>query len=171
MNKFVILSLAIFGMVFFANIEDAKAQQFVSKTGAWNVYTYKESGGKVCYMTANPSKKTGNYSRRGDPYMIVSFRGGTPEVSYDSGFPYRNNSEVDLVIDGKKRYKFFTSSETPQMAWAKNAGVDSTIITAMKKGGKITAKGTSRKGTYAQDTFSLKGFTASYNKMIASCKK
>ena len=138
----------------------------------WAFFTSKEDGNKVCYITSNPTRKTGTYKIRGDVYMIVTYRGSgsIPEVSIDTGFPYKNGSNVDFVIDGKKQFTFFTSGQTPQMAWAKDSQADRTVIDAMKRGSRVNTKGTSARGTVAQDTYSLKGFSAAYDKMIAACQ-
>ncbi len=149
----------------------ANAQEIKGEFKDWAVFTATESGNRVCYITSNPTKKTGNYRIRGDVYMLVTYRQlGTPEVSIDTGFPYKRSSEVAFVIDGIKTFKFFTSAQTPQMAWAKDEQMDRTVIEAMKRGGRVSTKGTSERGTYAQDTYSLKGFTAAYNKMVALCQ-
>lgn len=138
----------------------------------WVLFTSREEGKKVCYITSNPTRKTGTYKIRGDVYMIVTYRGtgSIPEVSIDTGFPYKSGSEVAFIIDGRKQFTFFTSAQTPQMSWAKDAQADRTVIEAMKRGGRVTTKGTSTRGTTAQDTYSLKGFSAAYSKMLASCQ-
>ncbi len=138
----------------------------------WAFFTSTEDGRKVCYITSNPIRKTGTYRIRGDVYMIITYRGAgsTPEVSIDTGFPYKSGSEVDFVIDGRKSFKFFTSAQTPQMAWAKDEQADRTIIEAMKRGGRVNTKGTSTRGTVAQDTYSLSGISAAYSKMVAACQ-
>ncbi len=161
------LVLVLLAMPFGAN-----AQTLVGEFNDWALFTSSEGGNKVCYITSNATKKTGNYKRRGDVYMIVTARSGSsaPEVSVDIGFPYRTGSELSFIVDGSKKFSLFTSAQTPQMAWAKDQQSDRTIIDALRRGGRVVTKGTSQRGTYAQDTFSLKGFTAAYNKMVASCK-
>ncbi len=167
MLKYVVVIIS----VLIASISSANAQSLQGEFKDWAVFTATEAGNKVCYITSNPTKKTGNYRVRGDVYMLVTYRQlGTPEVSIDTGFPYKKGSEVSFVIDGAKTFKFFTSPQTPQMAWAKDEQMDRTVIESMKRGGRVTTKGTSARGTYAQDTYSLKGFTAAYNKMVALCK-
>jgi invasion protein IalB len=167
MYKYIILSVVLLGISFSAN-----AQQFISEHGNWAVFTSAEAGSKVCYITANPTRKTGNYRVRGDVYMIVTYRGGNsvPEVAIDTGYEYKRNSEVGFSVDGRRNFKLFTSAQTPQMAWAKDAQTDRTIIDALKRGGNLSVRGTSIRGTTSQDTYSLRGFTAAYNKMMSSCR-
>lgn len=168
MIRVLVLSLAIILMA-----TPSFAQTFKGEFNDWALFTTTEGDTKVCYITSNPTRKTGNYRVRGDVYMLVTYRGplSKPEVSIDTGFPYRKGSEVDFSIDGRKNFKFFTSAQTPQMAWAKDEQMDRTVIDAMKRGGRVTTKGTSQRGTYAQDTYSLKGFTAAYDKMVATCRQ
>ncbi len=149
----------------------AFAQTLKGEYNDWAFFQTKDKDSKVCYITANPSKKTGNYKKRGDVYMLVSYRGklSKPEVSLDSGFPYKKDSDVDFNIDGKKSFKFFTSDKTPKMAWGKDEEMDRSAIEAMKKGNKVTVKSISSAGTKATDTYSLKGFNAAYSKMLSSC--
>lgn len=136
----------------------------------WGVFTINQGGGKVCYITSTPIEKKGNYRSRGEPYMLVTFRNNRSEVSINSGFPFKGGSEVAVSVNGRSNYTFFTSSDTPEMAWAKSAAADADIISKMKNGARLTTKGFSKLGTYAQDTYSLSGFTGAYNKMTALCK-
>lgn len=147
------------------------AQNFVGEFKNWGVFTTTQEGKKVCYMTSIPTSKTGNFRKRGEPYVLVTLRtGGSSEVSVNSGFPYKENTDVDVKVGNKGSFKFFTSAQTPQMAWAKDAATDIAAIEAMKKGANVTVRGTSKIGTYAQDTYRLAGFTAAFNKMKETCK-
>lgn len=148
------------------------AQSMKGQYKQWALFTTMEGKNKVCYITSSPTKKSGTYKKRGDVYILVTYRGkeSNPEVSVDGGFSYKDGSEVDFVIDNKKSYKFFTSNETPEMAWAQDEQVDKDVIEAMKNGKKIVAKATSTKNTNSEDTYSLSGFTAAYKKMMENCK-
>lgn len=138
---------------------------------AWSVFSTTENSKKVCYITSTPEKEEGTFSRRGEPYALVTLRPGNPvEASFSSGFPYKDNSEVEVTVPKHAALKFFTSAETPKVAWAKSEEEDKKLINAMKNGDKITVKGTSPKKTHAIDTYSLSGFSAAYNRMIALCK-
>ncbi len=145
----------------------ANAQEFVSSHGKWSVFTIHKNGQKLCYSVSAPIKKSGNYTRRDDPYAMITRRDKTiDEVSVSSGYGYKPGSDVTLTID-KKAYLFFTKDE---LAWVKNVAEDKTIVAAMKKGSKMRVKGTSKKGTYSNDTYSLKGATAAYKKMVSLCR-
>lgn len=164
---FFALSLA----TFMATSVNAQAEQsFYAEYKAWGVFTTDQDNQKVCYITSRPTKKSGNYRKRSEPYMLVTYRrGGNPEVSVNSGYPYKIGADVSLRVD-KQNYDFFTSSETPEMAWAKDSTSDIKVITAMKQGSGLVTKSYSKLGTYSQDTYSLAGFTKAYDKMKELCK-
>lgn len=143
------------------------AQEFVSSHGNWHVFTVQKGGEKVCYIASEPTKSTGNFSNRGTPYLLITSRNATTdEVSSSSGYPYKVDSKVKIEVDNKK-FDLFTKDD---VSWAYDSAQDAQIVTAMKKGSRITVRGTSPKETFSLDTYSLNGVTAAYNKMKASCK-
>jgi len=168
MRKFLIITSLFFAIT---TSNNASAQNFIEEFKAWGVFSIIQEGEKVCYMTSTPSNKRGNYSKRGEPYMLVTYRqSGVSEVSLNSGYPFKSGSDVAVRIDNRHNYSFFTSKETPEMAWAKDSKTDKQVVKRLKAGNNLTAKGYSRKGTYSLDTYSLSGFTAAYKKMVNSCK-
>ena len=54
----------------------------------------------------------------------------------------------------------------PDAAWTDD---DDKVIFAMKKGLELTITGESSRGTITNDKYTLKGFTASFNKLIEDC--
>ena len=165
MKKLLLISLTI---ITFAT--SSNAQEFHGEYKNWGVFTIKQSDSKVCYVTSTPISKKGNYRNRSEPYMLVTFRGKKPEVSVNSGFPFKKGSDVDVKINNRYKYKFFTSDETLEMAWAKDEKTDRDLIQKMKSGSRLVSKGYSRLGTHAEDTYSLNGFTKAYESMEKLCK-
>ena len=145
----------------------ASAQEFKRAYNDWSVYTAFQNGQKLCYIVSFPTNKTGNYSRRGDPYvMVTSVSGSRDEFSITGGYPYKNNTEPRAIIDNNEYKLSMTEGE---FAWFKTEKYDKIAIEKMKKGLKMKIKGTSTKGTYSVDTYSLSGFTAAYDKMRSLC--
>ncbi len=148
---------------------DAEAQKALSKSGAWSAFTYKESGNLTCYMYSQPTKKEGNYKKRGDPHAMVTRRRGSgvvEEVSITSGYPYKDKTPIKVKIDGRG-FKFGIVQE--EHAWADDASEDKKVVKAMIKGDKLTVRGTSRKGTYSLDSYSLKGFNKTHKAIKKAC--
>ncbi len=136
----------------------------------WNLFTYKDKSGRICYIASEPQKMQGDYSKRGPAAVLVAkfpIKPPNVQVSVQAGYPYKKNSTVTMKID-KKSYSLFTDGEN---AFARTAQEDKRIIEAMKKGRRMTVRGTSRKGTYSLDTYSLLGFTRAYRAMLDACKR
>lgn len=162
-----IFSFSAVMAVILSTFSTAHAQLLDSVQGDWNVFSMTQQGKKVCYIASAPKQKTGNYKHRSDPYVLVThINTNVDEASTTSGYPYKQGSEVALTVEGKN-YKLFTKGE---LAWAYDTSQDHQIVADMKAGSSLKVKGNSTKGTYSTDTYSLKGFTAAYNRMKALCK-
>ncbi len=143
---------------------------FVANYRDWALFTYRDGNGLVCYIASEPVKKDGNYTRRGPAAVLVArFPMDPPnvQVSVQSGYPYREKSEVEVKI-GNDTYTLFTSGEN---AFARNPAEDERLVAAMKRGTQMTVRGTSQKGTWSLDTYSLLGFAAAYQAMLDACKQ
>jgi Invasion associated locus B (IalB) protein len=147
----------------------AQTPEFLGSHRDWNVYAFTENGNKICYMASEPKKQDGDYTRRGDPALLVTRRPGSPavdEVSVQPGYSYLEGSEVEVNV-GRRKFMLFTHGEH---AWTTSEQADRELINAMKAGSDMTVRGTSAKRTYSLDTYSLLGFTAAYNAMVDACK-
>jgi hypothetical protein len=166
-NLSVIITTIIV-LAFYGNLQQANGQKMLSKNGSWASYTYEKGGTLTCYMYTKPVKKTGNYKKRDEPNLMVTRRSpnAIEEVSITSGYPYKKGVPVKINIDGKKINFRLIENEH---AWADSPEQDKAMIKAMIKGNKLVVRGTSRKGTYSQDSYTLKGFTASYKAIVKAC--
>ena len=146
----------------------AQTPQFLGTYRDWNVYAFTENDQKICYMASEPKKEEGNFTRRDNPAVLVTRRPGpkvVDEVSVQPGYSYLDDSEVEVAVASNK-FMLFTRGEH---AWTKSEDADKALITAMKRGSDMTVRGTSVKNTFSLDTYSLLGFTAAYEAMIAAC--
>jgi invasion protein IalB len=145
----------------------AAAQQLQQTSGDWRVFTAGEGTARQCYIASVPVKKTGNYSARSEPFVMVTARAlAGDEVSVSSGYPYKDGGQVSLTIDAR-RYDLFTQGDR---GWAYDAEQDKNLVAAMMKGSQMEVKGTSQKGTFSADSYSLSGFTSAMQKMKALCR-
>ena len=136
----------------------------------WEAYTFPERGKLACAIWAPASKSTGKYKRRGDVMLFVTHRPGVKrfnEISFETGYTYKQDSEVTVTIDKKKIFKLFTEAET---AWSYAAKDDAALAKAMRIGQIMTIRGESKRGTKTLDTFKLAGFTAAHNAINKACK-
>lgn len=146
----------------------AAAPEQIGVFKAWSAHRLVEGGQRTCYMYAEPTSSSGDYSRRGPTYMQVAHRtsdGARDEVSLTAGYTYKDGSEVTLDIDGRT-FKLFTSGDG---AWTRNAKQDAVLVAAMKAGLEMVVRGTSSRGTLTTDTYSLSGFTAAHDAIGKAC--
>ena len=104
---------------------------------------------------------------RGEFYILVYKNIGSTEtvVQIEAGYNYKIGPDIIVKID-KGEYIFYTTQELPSVSWTDE---DSKVIFAMKKGLELKVTGESSRGTITNDIYTLKGFTASYNKLIEDC--
>ncbi len=144
----------------------AAAQEFLGSFGDWNLIGYAENDERYCYIHSVPVNQSGNYTKRGEPYLLIIRQpDGAENVSVTSGYPYQDDSEVEVSI-GASTFMLFIDGEK---AWTKSTDDDEDLIKAMVAGSTLSVRGTSRKGTYSLDTYSLSGVTAALNEIRSSC--
>ena len=142
------------------------AQVKIATFKDWTVYSTPIEGVKTCYIASFPVDKTGNYTKRDEPYILVTrVCQDTYEVSTSSGYKYKKNSDVKANIDGK----VFTLLTEGELAWLETSQQDKSMISSMKAGSTLKIRGTSIKGTYSIDTYSLSGVTAAHKHMQKNC--
>lgn len=158
----------------------AMAQQATNQVAVmtdWSVFTEPKEGKlKECWGVSAPKSseafkggKPASGVSRSDILLWITYRaggGGKGEVSFTGGYPFKEGSDVSVVIDGSTTISMFTQGET---AWTDNADKDAELIAALKKGTTAVFTGVSGRGTETRDTFSLRGFTAAMNDAAKRC--
>ena len=150
-----------FFLLFYATLS---SEAFSLERGQWSFvktdqYCYV---GSIAIESDLPPEK-----KRGDFYILVYKNIGSPEtiVQIEAGYDYKIGSDINVSID-KGAYIFYTTKDLPSAAWTEE---DSKVIFAMKKGLEMIVNGESSRGTITNDVYTLKGFTASYNKLLEDC--
>jgi invasion protein IalB len=135
----------------------------------WEAYTDAGKGAKICYLIGKPAKSEPAGAKRSAIFASVTHRPGetrTNEVSFTSGYLFKEGSDADLAIDSKT-FSLFTNKEG---AWTRDAATDKAVVDALAKGKQAVIKGTSARGTEITDTYSLSGFSKAYQAIGAACK-
>ncbi len=148
-----------FSFLFFLSFEVKSLEK-----GKWNFVKTDEYCyiGSLATMTDLSPEKN-----RGEFYVLVYKNIGSPEtiIQIEAGYDYKIEQDIIVKID-KGNYVFYTTKDLPDAAWTDE---DSKVIFAMKKGLELTVTGESSRGTITNDTYTLKGFTAAYNKLVEDC--
>jgi len=165
----IIVSLTVlFGAAALQPPAQAQGIETIGTFGDWSAYQFSEDGNPACYMSSEPTKAHGDYTKRGDIFAIVTHRPAEKrigEVSIIAGYSYKKDSAVEIAI-GKQAFELFTQDDG---AWALDTASDKKLIQAMKRGNRMVVKGTSSRGTDTTDTYSLIGFTKSYRAIGKAC--
>ncbi|TVR99032.1 MAG: hypothetical protein EA406_04820 [Rhodospirillales bacterium] len=155
---------------------EIRAEQRVIGTFTdWTAFVDQENGNRLCYIGSAPQKEEGDYTRRGNAYMLVTIRPQAHShgvVTVEAGYPYRPGSTVSVAIDGNT-FELYTRNRDGDGlgdAWAFGDDGDKALVQAMRAGRTMVVKGTSSRGTLTTDTYSLLGFTAAYNAMEQACR-
>ena len=143
--------------------------ELLVESGDWLAFKEKDSGASVCFISSQPTKDEGNYKKRGDIFVIVTFRpqeNTVNEVSIQMGYALLSGEDVIATIDGKHTFKMFTQDES---AWTYDKKSDEAMVGAMRNGTTLVIKGTSSRGTKTTDTYSLKGFSKAVATAAKAC--
>ncbi len=135
----------------------------------WSAHLLTENKTRVCFVHSEPTKKLGQYAKRGEVFVQITHRpraNVTNEVGFTAGYAYKTDSDAVVEVDGKK----FTLFTHKNGAWAADAKTDKALVRAMMKGRQMIIRGTSARGTKTVDTYSLIGFTRAYKAIGAACK-
>ncbi|PTM96360.1 invasion associated locus B family protein [Mycoplana dimorpha] len=151
-----------------ASVASAQSPTRIQQFNAWGAYSYQATGGKVCYVLSIPKEKAPSSVDHGDIFFLVSQRPGQ-NISYEPqammGYPLKENSKVNVVVDGRT-FVMFTKGNS---AWVENAAEEPALVAAMKSGKDMSVQATSRRGTGTTYSYSLSGISAAL-KQIEGCK-
>ena len=156
MKKFLIL--------FYISVLLFSKAAFSLEKGKW-IFVKED---EYCYIGSIPIESDlPKDKKRGDTYILVYKMLGNSDsiIQIEAGYNYKLSQDIMITIDSAN-YKFYTTEDIPDSAWTDN---DNDVIYAMKKGLQLLVTGESNRGTITNDTYSLKGFTAAYNKLKKDC--
>ncbi|CAN0405108.1 unnamed protein product [Discosporangium mesarthrocarpum] len=145
----------------------AQDQKLLGRFGDWEAFTQGAGASKVCYMVAKPQEASLR-SRRGDIFFLVNHWPGRKEfnvVQVDIGYTFKDRSEAEVSIGGDS-WKLFTKDGN---AWTYRPQDDAAMVAAIRRGSRMTVKGTSSRGNPTVDRYSLKGTSAAHDAIDKAC--
>jgi hypothetical protein len=136
----------------------------------WEAFSYEQANAQVCYALSRPTTSEASRKSIRDPaYFMVTrapARKVVGEVSTIIGYPFQEGSMVKLQA-GEHSYEMPTDGDT---AWIPSPELEQRIIVDLRKASLLKVTGVSARGTETIDTYSLKGFSAAMDKIVAACK-
>lgn len=159
---------------FAASLTTAQAQvkrEHMGDFRDWSTFmdTYSD-GSKVCYMTSIPkqSRLSEGNAQRGEPYVMVAHWPARRErgvVSVAGGTSYRSGADIVLTV-GDRSFELYGDED---VAWTYGLEEDARIVSSMKAGVTMTVKAVAARGYSITDSYSLRGFTAAFNRISSNC--
>lgn len=149
-------------------VQPAAAQTLLGSSRDWDAFVVTEGKTKSCYLRAAPGKTEPASANRGEIYMFVTHRPASKvknEISVIAGYPYKAGSGASINV-GKDKFSLFTEADG---AWVEKPADEARLITAMKRGDRLSVTGTSQRGTKTTDTYSLAGFSAALDTINKAC--
>jgi len=162
------LPLLTFAVAAVLALPAAAQQPLIDNYGDWSAFGGASGGERTCYAASLPKQEAGKYDKRGNTYVMVVHRPKSGEVgvvTVRAGYTYKKGSKVRFTVDGKT-VQMFTNVDH---AWAFDDKADNQLVRMMRAGRELVVEGTSWRGTDTKDTYSLKGFTASYKAISKKC--
>lgn len=167
MAKFLAVLTAL--LPFAATPAVAQDPKLLGRYGEWEAFTQGSGANKVCYMVSKPQEASLR-SRRGDIFFLVNHWPGRKEfdiVQVDIGYTFKKDSEAEIAIDSQS-WKLFTRGGN---AWTYKPEDDAALVAALRKGSRMTVKGTSSRNNPTADRYSLRGTTAAHKAIDEACPR
>ena len=139
-------------------------QLFALEKGKWTFIKQDD----WCYIGSLPiNSDLPESKKRGNNYILVYKIIGSEEniVQVEAGYNYNIDKKINVTIDNTS-FEFYSTQDSSETAWTND---DNKVIYAMKKGLELLLSGQSSRGTTTNDTYTLKGFTAAFNKLNSDC--
>ncbi len=134
----------------------------------WEAYKVEEADGPACFMSSQPKRQQGDFSKRGAVFALITHRPAEKAVgvvSLVAGYAFAKETEVTVKV-GERNFTLFTDTDT---AWTRDEGTDRALVQAIRTAGSMVVRGTSSRGTRTVDTYSLAGSSAAYEAISEAC--
>ena len=151
--------------------------QDLGRHGDWTAHQFTEKGKRLCLMWSKPKKSEGKYKRRGEVLALVIHRPGDQEfgiVSFEMGYPFASGKELSVSVDGGQAVRIPAAGggrpEEDESAMSHSSPeVNRRLVSLMRAGAEMVARGESKRGTKTVDAWSLRGFTAAWKAISRAC--
>lgn len=141
----------------------------------WTAYASGNGISRECFIVSQPQTLLPQGALRGDVFLSVSHRptdGVRNEIGLRIGYPFADTSRPYATI-GERRFQFFSGASlqngVKEWAWLQDNNQHEALVRAMKRGARLSFRGTSQRGTLTTDTYSLLGFTAAMKAIDTAC--
>jgi hypothetical protein len=142
---------------------ESKGPKSIGKFDDWTAATFQEAGQTVCYAFTRAQSSSPTLAGRGAVILTVTERQSRrDDVAMEAGFTFTPDARVTVQVD-QTGLDFYTNQRN---AFAKDGKA---AVAAFQRGSRAIARSPGVKDAPVTDTFSLKGFGASYSAITKAC--
>ena len=135
----------------------------------WIAYATPGQSRKICYALSVPKERLPKNLNRDPGYIFVSYRPDEKvrgEIAVVMGFAVKEDAPAEALLGSTK----FELAGKDTSLFVHNAAEEGTMLAAMKRGGNLTVKASSKRGNATTDRFSLAGIAQALETAEKSCK-
>jgi hypothetical protein len=124
---------------------------------------------KICYALSVPKDRLPKNLNRDPGYLFVSYRPDEKvrgEIAVVMGFAVKEDAPAQAVLANAS----FELAGKDSSLFVHNAAEEGTMLAAMRRGGSLTVKASSKRGNATTDRFSLAGIGQALDTAEKACK-
>jgi hypothetical protein len=124
---------------------------------------------KICYALSVPKERLPKNLNRDPGYLFVSYRPDEKvrgEIAVVMGFAVNEDAPAQAVLGSTS----FELAGKDTSLFVHNAAEEGSMLAAMKRGGSLTVKASSKRGNATTDRFSLAGIAQALDTAEKNCK-
>lgn len=142
-------------------------QQQVAASGAWRAIVATEGGQRTCFVISSPTSRMPAALKRDPGYVFVTIPAGNKGTEFSSkqGYSLAAAGQV-LTVEGRS----FELMPRNDMTWLKSAADEPVVLAAMRAGRTLEVAVRSARGNATTDTYSLTGFSATFDELQKRCR-
>ncbi len=135
----------------------------------WTAYTTPPGSKKTCYALSLPKERLPKNLNRDPGYLFVSYRPDEKvrgEIAAVMGFVVKEDAPAQAVLGSTS----FELAGKDSSLFVRNAAQEGAMLAAMRKGGSLVVKASSKRGNATSDRYSLAGLGQAIDRVEKECK-
>ncbi len=145
----------------------ASGPKKVATHGKWEVYV-QAGKSKLCYATTKPRKRSPDNLKDVDGYVFISMRPAQNvrnEIAIKMGFDLKPDAKPTVTMGSSK----FAMVANGTDLFVEVAAEERAFVAAMRKGGELVVRATSKRGNDTTDNYALTGVGQALDAMQKEC--
>jgi hypothetical protein len=137
----------------------------------WRAFASGSGANQVCYVAPVAKPRPALAKQNRAPTIYVTHRPARQAfdvVAYAAGYEFRRDSMARVAFTSGPSHRLFTDGG---FAWAGDENNDRRLVRAMAESTTMTVTGLGTDGHLHEDTVSLAGFSAAFQRASSECRR